>query len=111
LAVAWLALSVLWLHPGRRRALLREIGAGKEPGPSRPVLRVVLGAAFGTGAYMLVLRVLRDGSASYVGAVREISVVIGAWIGVYYFGERGGDVRILASILFVVGTLLIAVAG
>jgi uncharacterized membrane protein len=111
MAVAWLALSVLWLHPDRRRALLREIGAGKEPGPSRPVLRVFLGAAFGTGAYMLVLWVLRDGSASYTGAVREISVVIGAWIGVYYFGERGGEVRILASVLFVTGTLLIAIAG
>jgi drug/metabolite transporter (DMT)-like permease len=111
MAVAWLALSVLWLHPDRRRALLREIGAGEEAGPSRPVLRVFLGAAFGTGAYMLVLRVLRDGSASYIGAVREISVVIGAWIGVYYFGERGGGVRILASVLFVIGILMIAFKG
>jgi drug/metabolite transporter (DMT)-like permease len=111
MVVAWIALSVLWLDPGRRRALLREIGAGKEPGPSRPVLRVFLGAAFGMGAYMLVLKVLRDGAASYTGAVREISVVIGAWVGVYYFGERGGGVRILASVLVVIGILLIAIAG
>ena len=98
LAVGWLVLSVQWLYAGRRRALLTEIGAGKEPGPSRPLLRVVLGAVFGTAAYMLVLVVLRSNRAGYIGAVREVSVVLGAWMGVRYFGERGGAVRIVASV-------------
>jgi uncharacterized membrane protein len=111
LAVAWLALAAQWLHPGRRRALLNEIGAGKEQGPKHSRLRVVAGAMFGTAAYLLVLMALQFSPVSYIGAVREVSVVIGAWMGVRFFGERGGPVRIVASVLIVFGILLIAIKG
>jgi uncharacterized membrane protein len=111
LGVAWLALAAQWLHPGRRRALLNEIGVGKERGARISWSRIVLGAIFGTAGYLLVLLALQSSPVSYTGAVREVSVVIGAWIGVRFFGERGGSARIVASVLIVSGMLLIAVTG
>ena len=65
----------------------------------------------GTGAYLLALLALRLSPVGYVGAVREMSVVIGAWMGVRFLGERGGAVRIVASGLVAAGILLISVAG
>jgi uncharacterized membrane protein len=58
-----------------------------------------------------VLLALRLSPVGYIGAVREVSVVIGAWIGATFFAERAGTVRILASALVVAGILLIAWAG
>jgi drug/metabolite transporter (DMT)-like permease len=106
LAVAWLALAGQWLHAGRRKALLSEVADWRVDG-----WRVVFGAVCGTGGYLLVLRALRGNPVSYIAAVREMSVVIGAWIGVQLFGERGGPVRIAASVLIACGILLIKAGG
>jgi drug/metabolite transporter (DMT)-like permease len=65
----------------------------------------------GAGAYGLVLAALRLSPVSYVSPVRELSVVIGAWIGVRFLGEPGGHVRIVAAALVAAGIVLIAVAG
>jgi hypothetical protein len=54
---------------------------------------------------------LRISPVGYIGAVREVSVIIGAWMGVRFFKERSGPVRIVASTLVVFGILLIALAG
>jgi uncharacterized membrane protein len=59
---------------------------------------------------LLVLWVLRRNPVSYVAPVREVSVVFGAWLGVRFFGERGGAVRIVASAAIALGIFLIAVA-
>ena len=48
---------------------------------------------------------------SYVAPVREVSVVIGAWIGVRFMAERGGSLRIAASAFVAAGILLIALRG
>jgi drug/metabolite transporter (DMT)-like permease len=111
LVVAWLVLAGQWLLAGRRRALLEEIGAGTGQNGNPARLCIVLGAVVGVAAYLLVLLALRLSPVGYIGAVREISVVIGAWMGVRLFGDRGGAVRIVASTLVVMGILLIAVAG
>jgi drug/metabolite transporter (DMT)-like permease len=111
LAVAWLALAAQWLHAGRRQALLAEIGIPCWKGARGTRWRIVLAALFGVGAYLLVLVALRYSPVSYIGAVREVSVVIGAWMGVRFFGERAGRVRLIASTLVVLGIGIIAVAG
>jgi drug/metabolite transporter (DMT)-like permease len=111
LAVAWVALAPQWLSAARRQALLNEVWAPKQGQATWPRLRIVLGALFGTTAYLLVLLALRLSPLSYIGAVREISVVIGAWIGVRFFAEPAGPVRLVASMLVFLGILLIAVAG
>jgi drug/metabolite transporter (DMT)-like permease len=111
LVVAWLVLAAQWFNAGRRRALVEEIGPGKGLSATRARTYIASGALFGTAAYLLVLLALQLSPVGYIGAVREVSVVIGAWIGVSLFGERGGTVRVVASALVVVGILLITVAG
>jgi drug/metabolite transporter (DMT)-like permease len=111
LAVAWLALAGQWFNAARRQALMDEIRAPRRGTAARARLRIVLGALFGTVAYLLVLLALRLSPVTYIGAVREISVVIGAWIGVRFFAESAGPVRLVASALIFLGILLIALAG
>jgi drug/metabolite transporter (DMT)-like permease len=111
LFVGWLALTPLWLCRAQRQALVNEIfepGAG----PRLRSMAAIGGAALlGVAAYGLVLAAFQVSDVGYVGAVREVSVVIGAWIGVRFLGEAGGSVRVLASVLVFCGILLIAIAG
>jgi drug/metabolite transporter (DMT)-like permease len=111
LAVAWAVLALQWFDAGRRRAVLDEIRRDEKSTARRACLYVVLGALFGTVAYLLVLLALQLSPVGYIGAVREFSVVIGAWMGVRFLNERRGTVRIAASALIVVGILLITFAG
>jgi drug/metabolite transporter (DMT)-like permease len=111
LVVAWVTLAGQWFNAARRQALRDEVGRGKQGQATGARLRIVLGAVFGTVAYLLVLFALRLSPVSYIGAVREISVVIGTWIGVRFFAEPAGSVRLVASVLVFLGILLIAVAG
>lgn len=107
LAVTWLALSGQWLNSGRRAALRAELG----PDTKNRVLRAIAVAVLGTGAYGLVLAALRLSPVSYVSPVRELSVVIGAWIGVRFMGEPGGRLRIVAAALVAMSVIVIALGG
>ena len=107
LVVTWIALSVQWLNPDRRVALRAELG----PDTRNRVLRAVAVALLGAGAYGLVLAALRLSPVSYVSPVRELSVVIGAWIGVRFMGEPGGRLRVVAAPLVATGIIVIAVGG
>ncbi len=64
-----------------------------------------------TLAYTLVLMAVQRSNVSYVGAVREISVMLGAWIGAVWLHEGQAALRVPASVLIVSGIILIAVAG
>jgi drug/metabolite transporter (DMT)-like permease len=107
LVVTWLALAAQWLNPDRRVALRAEL----KPDTRNQVLRVSAVALLGSGAYGLVLAALRLSPVSYVSPVRELSVVIGAWIGVRFMGEPGGRLRVVAAALVAMGILVIAVGG
>ena len=110
LLVCWLALSLQWLFPERRSYLLDEIR--KQEGDKRsPVLAIMAAAMFGTFGYLLVLAALRLSPVSYVGPVREVSVVFGSWIGIRYLGEKGGSLRMAASGMVALGIGLIALFG
>jgi drug/metabolite transporter (DMT)-like permease len=61
--------------------------------------------------YSLVLLAMRLSYVSYVGSVREMSVVLGAFLGGTLLGEGYGRIRVFASILIFLGILLIGVAG
>jgi drug/metabolite transporter (DMT)-like permease len=107
LFVTWVALGPMWLMARQRQAMLDEIRIGRMRSPMG-----ILGAAIsGVIAYLLVLIALRRAPVSYVGAVREVSVVLGAIVGVRFLGERGGAVRVFASLLIFAGIVLIATAG
>lgn len=104
LLVCWIFLSFQWLLPDRRAALMEEPRNGR-------LTPIIVAAVLGAAGYLLVLGAMQLSPVSYVGPVREVSVVMGAWIGIRYLGERGGSLRIVASILVVVGIGLIAIFG
>lgn len=63
-------------------------------------------------AYGMVLYTLQLGTpASYAGAVREISVVLGVIIGIAWFKEAAGPMRVLGAVLVVAGAVIIKLIG
>ncbi|MCC6187898.1 MAG: EamA family transporter [Anaerolineales bacterium] len=63
-------------------------------------------------AYTLVLRAMQAGvPAGYAGAVREISVVFGAGVGVWLLKERGSLMRVMGAASVAAGVAVIALAG
>jgi drug/metabolite transporter (DMT)-like permease len=114
LAVAFVAQAPLMLGPRRRAAVAREIGRsgqGRWRPDARSCIRIVGATALAFAAYTLVLGALRLSPASYVATVRELSVVLGAWIGVRFMGEKGGALRIAGAVLVATGILAIALGG
>jgi drug/metabolite transporter (DMT)-like permease len=72
--------------------------------------------AAGTGilsllAYMLVLVVYSIAPVSYAGAIREVSIVLGALAGWLWLKEQFGAVRVVGAVLIFLGIILIAVMG
>jgi drug/metabolite transporter (DMT)-like permease len=61
--------------------------------------------------YVLVLEAYSLARVSYVGAVREISIVFGALAGWLWLGESFGTTRVAGSTLIFAGILIIARAG
>jgi drug/metabolite transporter (DMT)-like permease len=105
LLVTWFALTPQWFSAERRLAMLQEVRAKNR------LVAIFAGATLGTVAYTLVLAAMRISPVSYVGPVREVSVVIGAWIGVRFMAEQGGGLRIAASAIVATGIALIALRG
>ena len=107
LVVTWIALAAQWLNPDRRLALRAEL----KPDVKRSLLKATVVALLGSGAYALVLAALRLSPVSYVSPVRELSVVVGAWLGVRFMGEPGGRLRVFAAMMVALGVMLIALGG
>jgi drug/metabolite transporter (DMT)-like permease len=61
--------------------------------------------------YILVLEAYTFSRVSYAGAVREVSVVIGAILGWLWLRESFGVVRTLGALLIFSGILIIAILG
>ena len=115
LCVTWVALTPQWLIANRRMALMAEVwpaasGANGGRVMSR-LIRIGVCAAFGIAAYVLVLTAMRLSPVIYISPMREVSVVIGAWIGVRFMGEQGGALRVAASALVAAGIITIALGG
>ena len=72
------------------------------------VLAIILAAALGVVAYLLALIAYSFAPLSYSGAIREVSVVIGAVLGWIFLEEPMGGTRVLGSIVIFVGILVIA---
>ncbi|MFM8322863.1 MAG: EamA family transporter, partial [Chloroflexota bacterium] len=73
--------------------------------------RIALVGLLNLGAYTLVLNAYAIAPLSYGGAVREVSVVIGALAGWKLLGEPLGRRRVLGAAVIFAGVLLIAAAG
>ena len=62
-------------------------------------------------AYLLALAAYSIAPVSYSGAIREVSVVLGAFAGWKILGETLGRQRLLGSVVIFVGILVIALFG
>ncbi|MCZ2127736.1 MAG: DMT family transporter [Anaerolineales bacterium] len=72
---------------------------------------LMVGGALGVGAYLLALYVYSFAPISYTGAIREISVVIGAFLGWRFLKERMGEMRVVGSLVVFSGVMIIALFG
>ncbi|MFZ5885535.1 MAG: EamA family transporter [Chloroflexota bacterium] len=107
------ALSMFMLVPVITTAYnLRRFGwkrfAAAWDGPRLPL---ILAAALGVIAYLLALFAYTIAPVSYSGAIREMSVVIGAFLGWQFLGEKMGGMRVLGSVIIFAGILTIAIFG
>src|SRR5512134_445247 len=76
-----------------------------------PRIPLILTAILGVVAYLLALIAYSFAPLSYSGAIREVSVVIGAFLGWQFLDEKLGGMRVLGSLVIFAGILLIAVLG
>jgi len=86
----WLRLKEIWTEQGY---LLPLIG--------------VLGVA----AYLLAVFAYSIAPISYSGAIREVSVVLGAFAGWRFLGEKMGGMRVFGALVIFAGILIIAIFG
>ena len=84
----------------RRRAALRWLA-------TPDAARSCVGGLIASGAYALVLWAMTQGAMAEVSALRETSVIFGAWIGARLLREPFGRARILAATGVALGLLLL----
>ena len=110
--LAWYALLTLASVVVRTPLALRAVGASALVEAARSDLaRVALSVIAGLVGYGLILHVLQTAPASYVVAVRQLSVLFAALIAMRFLGERPSARRLAGAGLTVAGVATIAVAG
>jgi uncharacterized membrane protein len=72
---------------------------------------LLVGGVLGLIAYMLALFAYTIAPLSYSGAIREVSAVIGAFLGWRFLKEEMGGVRVAGSAIVFIGVMVIAVFG
>ncbi len=73
--------------------------------------RLILVGFLGVIAYLFALFAYSIAPVNYSEAIREVSVVMGAFAGWYFLGEKMGKVRILGAAGIFAGIVMIAVFG
>ena len=72
---------------------------------------IIAVAGLNTFTYLLVLYALSVSKASYVGALRQLSLVVGVFLGWYFLRERLNRARLVAIGTLIAGSGLIALAN
>lgn len=73
--------------------------------------QLILVGFLGVIAYLFALFAYSIAPVNYSEAIREVSVVMGAFAGWYFLGEKMGRIRILGAIAIFAGIVMIAVLG
>lgn len=73
--------------------------------------RLILIGILGVVAYLCALFAYSIAPVNYSEAIREVSVVMGAFAGWYFLGEQMGKIRIAGAIVIFAGIVLIATLG
>jgi drug/metabolite transporter (DMT)-like permease len=76
----------------------------------QPVILILVGF-LGVIAYLFALFAYSIAPVNYSEAIREVSVVMGAFAGWQFLGEKLGKIRILGAIVIFTGIVLIAFFG
>jgi len=69
-----------------------------------------LGGLMTFASYSLILFVMETEKVGYIVSIRQSSVVFGVLLGVVFLKEAYGKLRVIASVLIVLGVILIAAA-
>ena len=72
---------------------------------------LLAGGLLGIVAYLLALYAYSFAPLSYSGAIREVSAVIGAFLGWRFLKEQLGGIRVVGSVIVFAGVMIIAVFG
>jgi len=98
----------VWLTP----IVLRKYGWSQVVGEwkNQPV-RFLMTGFLGVASYLIALYAYSFAPISYSGAIREVSVVLGALAGWYFLGEKMGPVRVIGALIIFSGILVIALLG
>jgi len=109
---AWYALLTLAGASVRLPLVLRAVGGAALVASARSSgSRIALSVGAGFVGYGLILHVLQTAPASYVVAVRQLSVMFAAAIAMRFLGEQPSRRRIAGAALTVAGVATIAVVG
>jgi drug/metabolite transporter (DMT)-like permease len=73
--------------------------------------RLILVGILAVVAYLSALFAYSIAPVNYSEAIREVSVVMGAFAGWYFLGEKMGKIRILGAMVIFAGIVLIAIFG
>ena len=65
----------------------------------------------GLVAYMMALFAYTFAPLSYSGAIREVSAVIGAFLGWRFLKEELGGVRVVGAVIVFTGVMVIVIFG
>jgi len=72
---------------------------------------IILAGVLGVTAYLIALFAYTIAPVSYSGSIRQVSVVIGAFLGWQFLNEQMGGTRVIGAIVIFAGILAIAVFG
>ncbi len=72
---------------------------------------ILLGGVLGLSAYLIALFAYSFAPLSYSGAIREISAVIGAFLGWQFLNEKMGGLRMAGAAVVFAGVMVIALFG
>ncbi len=99
--ITWLALTP-WI-------LIRERGRLREEWRRHAGTIFVVGF-FSIFTYLMILFALTMSKVSYVAAVREVSIVLSAYFGIVYLGEKHGRQKLLGAVLICLGVVAIGLS-
>ena len=72
---------------------------------------IILAGVLGVTAYLIALFAYTLAPVGYSGSIRQVSVVIGAFLGWQYLGEKMGGMRVIGAVVIFIGILVIAIIG
>jgi drug/metabolite transporter (DMT)-like permease len=111
LLYTYIVLSITWLMV--TPVVLRQAGWGAMKAEFvRNRLGTIIAGITNIAAYAIVLYTVSNGTpASYAGAIREVSVVLGVLIGILFLGEKRTVMKVVGAASVAGGVVLIKLLG